>query len=172
MNNAKKAAVGVGIAVTIAVIYLALNVYAISNLQFRGYQTENFDFADMSMDVQLEACNPSFFPASFNKFNVEMIYKSTNFGTFTVWGTTIPPQSSSIVDGRLNVNAMAMAGLFLAALGSAFSGQEMDFDVNQIRFIANLDAPIFGVIPFSIKKEYSSEEFKNIMSGQTYRFEC
>lgn len=172
MNKAQKIGICIGITILIIVTYASLNVYAISNLQFRAHQIGKFDPADMSIDTQVETCNPSFFPASFNKFDVDIIYKSTTFGTFTVWGSTIQPQSSEIVNGRLNVNAVAMAGLFLTALGSTFSGQQMDLDVNQIHYVTNLDAPIFGVIPFSIKKEYSSNEFKNIMSGQTGRFDC
>lgn len=170
MGSGRKAGIVISIVLALIFTYLSLNVYAISNLQFRGYQTGQFDLADMSMDVKLEACNPVFFPATFNKFNIDMVYKSTDFGTFTVWGTTIPPQSSSIVDGRLKVNAQAVLGLALSALGSAFTGQS-SFDPNQVHFTANLDAPILGIIPFSISKSYTMDEFKGIM-GQTGRFDC
>ena len=170
-SNVKRAAISITIAAALVALYLGLNIYAISNLQFRGHQTGSFDFADMSADVQLEACNPSFFPASFNKLNVDIIYKSTNFGTFTVWGKTILPHSSSIVDGRLKVNAEAVAGLFIASLSSAFSGKTT-FDVNQMRLVASLDAPILGVIPFSVTKEYTISEFTSLMNGQAAHFNC
>lgn len=171
MGNGKKAGIGLGIIIVLFVAYLGLNVYAISSLQFRNHQAGKFDFADMSMDTQLEACNPTFFPASFNKFNVDMIYKATDFGTFSVYGTTIPPHSSSIVDARLRVNAQAVLGFTFSALGSAITGKNT-FDQNQVHLNANLDAPILDIIPFSINKSYSLDEFRGIISGQGGKFDC
>lgn len=171
LGSGKKIGIGIGITAVLIVAYLGLNIYAISSLQFRNHETGQFDFADMSIDAKIEACNPTFFPASFNKFDVKMVYKSTDFGTFTVWGDTIAPKSSSVVDGRFKLNGEAVAGLFLAALGSAFTGQS-NFDPNQIRLNANLDAPILGIIPFSVSKEFSIDEFKNFMSDQNGRFDC
>lgn len=174
-NNAKKTiGIGIGISVAIIMIYFGLNLYAINNLQFRGHESGqgNFDFADMSMDFQLEVCNPTFFPATFSKFKGDVIYKSTNFGTLTINGGTVLPQSHSIFDGRMKLNTEALVGLFLKALGSAFSGKDSAFDPNDFNIVLTLDAPIFGIIPFSVTEEYSSNEFQSLMQGLTEKFDC
>lgn len=172
MNTPAKIGLGIGIPVALILIVLVLNVFAINNLQFRAHSVESFDIVDMSADAKFEVCNPTFFPASFNTLEIDMIYKSTDFGTFTVWGKTIPSQSPTVVDGRLNINGQAVFQLFVAAMGSAFGGQEMDFDPEQIRFITTLDAPILGVIPFSVSQNYSADEFQKIIQGDNDAWSC
>jgi len=94
-----------------------------------------------------------------------MNYKSTNFGTFTMWGKTIQPQSPILVDGRVNVNGQAVMQLLLAGFSSAFGGQQVDFDPTKMKYVANLNAPILGMIPFSVSQEYSSDEFVEMIQG-------
>ena len=176
MKNTAKIVIGIGIGIAVILMYSGLNLYAVSNLQFRGnssdFNLSKFDLADTSMDVKLEACNPTFFPASFNNLKVDFTYKSTSFGTFTVYGKTISPQSSSIVDGRLKMNALAVGGLFLEFLKANISGTKPNVDPNELHYVTNLDAPILGFIPFSISKSYSPTEFWNMISGQTGNYSC
>lgn len=172
MKKAITVGLGIGIPIILIVIIVGLNIFAISNLQFRGHSMEEMDILDMSIDGKFEVCNPTFFPASFDTLKMDINYKSTNFGTFTIWGKTIPPQSPTIVDGRANINGQAVLQLFIAAMGSAFGGQGLDFDPNQIRFSAVLDAPILGIIPFSISQNYSSDEFQKLMQGKNESWSC
>ena len=172
MNIPVKIGLGIGIPVVLILLVLGLNVFAINNLQFRGYSMESLDIVDMSADAKFEVCNPTFFPASFDTLKIDVDYKSTNFGTFTVWGKIIPPQSPTVVDSRVNINGQAVLQLFVAAMGSAFGGQEMDFDPEQIRFITTLDAPILGVIPFSVSQNYSTDEFQKMMQGDNDAWSC
>lgn len=172
MKTPAKIGLGIGIPVVLILIVLTLNVFAISNLQFRGQSVENFDIVDMSADAKFEVCNPTFFPASFNTLKIDANYKSTNFGTFTVWGKTILPQSPTVVDGRLNINGQAVMQLFAAALGSAFGMQESDFDPDQIKFNTTLDAPILGVIPFTVSQNYSTDEMQKMLEGNNDAWSC
>ena len=177
LNNAVKAGIIVGGIILVIAVYLGLNVYAISNLQFRGSNVNeinfaNFDMADMSMDVELEVCNPTFIPASFNILKVDIIYKSTNMGTFIMFGKTVLPQSSSIVDGRLKSNALSMGGLFLEFLKASFTGTKPNVDPNELHYVTTLDAPILGVIPFSISKSYAPTKFWDMIRGQTGNYSC
>jgi hypothetical protein len=168
-----KAVVGIGVAIPVIIIaIIALNFFAVSNLQFRGHSVDDFDFVDLSMDTKFEVCNPTFFPASFDQVSVDIVYKSTNFGTVTIWGQTIHPNSPTVVDGRINLDGQSLLQLFVAAFGSAFGGEEMDFDPNQMRFIAKLDAPLLGFIPFSVSEEYTTDEFTNMMQGQSGQWSC
>ena len=177
MKNITKIGIGVGVGVGIVFLFVGLNLYSISNLQFRGHNFNSIDFskfdlADASMDFQLEACNPTFFPASFKNLKVDIAYKSTSFGTLTVWGKTVPPNSASVVDGRLKVNAVAMAGLFLELMKAEFSHTKPNVDPNELRYIATLDAPVLGVIPFSLSKTYLPTEFFDMLQGQGNAYSC
>lgn len=163
----------VGIGISIIIVFFGLHVYAISNLQFRNYQTDEPDFADMSANIQFEACNPTFFPVMLEQFNVDVIYKTTNFATVTVNDNNIAPYSSSVVSGRLKVNSEALVGLFLTALKSAFSDEKMPLqNPEELRFVAKFNVPVLGVIPFPIVKEYSNNEFADLMSGHAANFDC
>lgn len=168
----KKAGAAIAIIIVIIIVYGTMNLYALSSLQFRPNGTGTFDFADLSMPLHLQACNPSYFPASFDKFSLDINYKSTNFGDAIVWGKMIPPKSSVPVDGQLKLNGQGLVQLFLASFASAFSGQQSSFDPSQMRITATLDAPIFGVIPFSISKDYSIGDFKGMMSNATGQYSC
>lgn len=165
MRKSAVIGLGIGIPVVLILIILGLNMFAISNLQFRGQSIESLDIVDMSADTKFEICNPTFFPASFEKLEIAMNYKSTNFGTFTMWGKTIQPQSPILVDGRVNVNGQAVMQLLLAGFSSAFGGQQVDFDPTKMKYVANLNAPILGMIPFSVSQEYSSDEFVEMIQG-------
>ena len=147
--------------------YLVLNLYALNNLQFSEFQLGGIDLANTSADIKIKATNPTVFPASFERMNLTVNYQSTKFGAITVHGATISPYSEKDLDGTLKINAQALAGLILASLFGGGSG----FDINQLRIVAQVDAPIFGMIPYSISKEYSAEEFANLLSDLAKRGE-
>ncbi len=149
-----------------------MNAYAITNLQFRGHSVDDVDLIDMNMDTKFEVCNPTFFPASFETLKVDLVYKSTNFGTITMWGQTIPSSTPTIIDGRVNMNGQAIMQLFVAALGSTFRAEEIDFDPKQVKIFIELDAPILGIIPFTVLKSYPSDEFIEIFQGKINEWSC
>ncbi|MDE1816730.1 MAG: hypothetical protein KGI11_09255, partial [Thaumarchaeota archaeon] len=62
--------------------------------------------------------------------------------------------------------------LFIGAFASAFSGQQNTFDPSQMHITSTLDASLFGIIPFSISKDYSANEFKNMITNTTSQFSC
>jgi len=171
-NKTGKVAIGIGIPIVIIIIILGMNLYALSNLQFRGYAVDDFDLFDLSMGTQFEVCNPTFFPASFNKLEVDILYKNSNFGTFTLWGQNIPPMTPTVVDGQVKLNGETVLQLFLGSLGSSFGGQGGNFDPNQMRFVGKLDAPILGIIPFSISQTFSTDEFSEMMQGNSGQWSC
>jgi len=170
--------IGIGIAIPIIipiiiiVALFSMNAYAITNLQFRGHSVDGVDLIDMNMDTKFEVCNPTFFPASFETLKVDLVYKSTNFGTITMWGQTIPSSTPTIIDGRVNMNGQAIMQLFVAALGSTFRAEEIDFDPKQVKIFIELDAPILGIIPFTVSKSYPSDEFIEIFQGKINEWSC
>ena len=171
-NKTSKIAIGIGIPIVIIIIVLGMNFYALSNLEFRGYTVDELDLFDLSANTQTEVCNPTFFPASFNKLEIDILYKNSNFGTFTLWGQTIPPMTPIIVDGQMKINGESVLQLFLGALGSSFGGQGTNFDPNQMSLVGKLDAPILGIIPFSISQSFSMDEFTEMMQGNSGQWNC
>lgn len=171
-----KIGIGISIPIIIPIIIIvalfSMNAFAITNLQFRGHSVDDVDLIDMNMDTKFEVCNPTFFPASFKTLKVDVVYKSTNFGTITMWGQTIPSNTSTIIDGRINMNSQEIIQLFASTLGSTFRAEEIDFDPKQVKIFIELDAPILGIIPFTVSKSYPSDEFIEIFQSKINEWNC
>lgn len=176
MKSGIKIGIGIAIPIIIPIIIIvalfSMNAYAITNLQFRGHSVDDVDLIDMNMDTKFEVCNPTFFPASFETLKVDVVYKSTNFGTITMWGQAIPSNTPTILDGRVNMDGQAITQLFVAPLDSTFRAGEIDFDPKQVKIFIELDAPILGIIPFTVTKSYPSDEFVEIFQGKINEWSC
>jgi len=156
--------VGIGIVILIFVIILGLNVYAISNLEFRAQSIDNFSiFPDLNIDMNMETCNPTFFPASYKAIYIDVYYKHNNLGTATLYGSTIPPGTSVSTDGNVDLHSGSVLGSILDAIGSALLGNSPS--TNDVKFKIKLDAPILGFIPFTLEKSYSYNEFSQMIGG-------
>ena len=171
-NKTGKIVIAIAIPIVLIIILLGINFYALSNLQFRMYSVDEFDFFDLSMGNQFEVCNPTFFPASFNKLEIDILYKNSNLATQTVWGQNIPSMTPTVLDGQVKLNGESLLQLFLASMGSSFGGQGANFDPNQMRFNGKLDALILGIIPFSVSQTFSTDEFIQIMQGNSGKWSC
>ena len=166
-STAKKIGIGVAIVLGSIIGYLVLNLYALNGLYFSDLQLGGIDLANTSAEIKIKVNNPTLIPASFEKMQLVIDYKSTNFGTVTIHGATISPLSEKNLDGNLRINVQALAALVLESL---FGGGS-SFDESQLRIVASVDAPIFGVIPYSITKEYSKTEFQELLADLTKRGE-
>lgn len=161
--------IGVGAVIALVIASIGINYYALSNLQFRGNTTEDFDFASLSMDMKLDVCNPTAVPANFDKFTVLINYKDKEFATVAIKGKTIPPHQTTTVDGRLSVNAQMMAGLFMQGFANAFSDdaeQQPSFDENDMDVIMTIDSKALGFIPITSSKSFAMSEFQEVMQEQ------
>ena len=165
MSRGKKIGIGIGIILGLIIGYIFLNLYALNSLYFSDLSLGGIDLVKSSADIKMKASNPTLIPASFEKMQLVINYKSTNLGIVTIHGGTIPPFSEKQVDGNLKINVQALAGLVLESLFGSGSG----FDKTQLRFVASIDSPIFGIIPYSISKEYSSDEFQNLLADLAKR---
>ena len=144
--------------------YLGANAYAVSALQFRPHQGTQYSLSETMLHIQAEACNPSFFPASFHDYEIDAVYKSQVLETALIMGNTISPKSSSLLDGTFTINKEALAQV--AQLGP-------QFDPNEATVKTKLDASLFGIIPFTINKDYSGTEFSDIVkNGPPGGYKC
>ncbi len=163
-GNRKKIAIA-GLVITVIVFsYMGANAYAVTSLQIRPHQGNQYAISETMLHIQAQACNPSYFPASFHNYEIKAIYKSKVLETASIFGSTISPKSSLILDGTFTIDKEALSEV--AKLGSGFNATEA-----QVK--TKLDAPIFGIIPFTINKDYAGKEFENIVkNGPPGGYQC
>ncbi len=152
----KKVILGIIIVVAILCSYIGADVYAANTLQIKPHQGSQYIMSETMLHIQAEACNPSFFPVSFHNYTINAIYKSKVLETVSINGSTISPKSSLLLDGIFTINKEAL---------SQFVNLGSSFDPTQARVKTKLDAAIFGMIPFTINKDYSGKEFQDIVKN-------
>lgn len=153
------------IAVAIVIVaYIGLDVYAVDMLQFRPHRGEQTIISDTELGIKADVCNPSYFPASFKKYEINAFYMSDTIEKAIMVGTTLSPKSSATVDGVFTLNKDAV---------TKFGQQNTPFDPTKATITTKIDAPIFGVIPYTIVKEYGAEEFQKILrNGPPGSYSC
>ena len=163
-SNRKKIAIA-GIVIAVIVFgFIGVNAYAASAIQIRPHQGKQYAISETVLHIQAEACNPSYFPTSFHNYEITAIYKSKVLETASISGSMITPKSSLLLDGTFTIDK---------AVISEFAKQGSAFDPNQAVIKTKLDAPIFGIIPFSINKEYTGQEFSNVLkNGPPGGYQC
>lgn len=164
VNNRKKIILAGIVIAAIVCGYIGANAYAVSTLEFRPHQGAQYTISSTELHIQAEACNPSYFPASFHNYEINAIYKSQIIETASINGSTISPKSSLLLDGKFTINKEALAQV--AQEGS-------QFDPNQAVVKTKLDAAIFGIIPFEITKDYSGTQFADVVkNGPPGGYQC
>jgi hypothetical protein len=163
INRKKIAIAGIVIAVIIFG-YAVANIYAVSTLEFRPHQGTQYKISETVLHIQAEACNPSYFPASFHNYEINAVYKSQVLETASINGSTISPKSSTLLDGKFTINKDAL---------SQIAQQNSQFNPNEAMVKTKLDASIFGIIPFTINKDYNGTEFADIVkNGPPGGYQC
>ena len=163
-NNRKKIVIAGIVIAAIIFGYMGVNAYAVSTLEFRPHQGTQYAISATVLHIQAEACNPSYFPASFHNYEINAVYKSQVIETALINGSTISPKSSLLLDGKFTINKDAIA---------QFSQESSQFDASQAVVKTKLDAAIFGIIPFTINKDYSGAEFADVVkNGPPGGYQC
>jgi hypothetical protein len=144
--------------------YIGTDVYAVTMLQFRPHHGNQYLISQTKLFIQAEVCNPSYFPASFNKYEINAFYQSQSIEKAEISGIIISPKTYTILDGEFNLNQDAITKL---------QQQNARFDPTQAHIVTTVDAPIFGVIPFSVVKEYGAIQFQQVLkNGPPSDFSC
>ncbi len=163
-SNRKKIAIAGIVIAAIVFGFIGASAYASSVLQIRPHQGNQYAISDTVLHIQAQACNPSYFPASFHNYEITAVYKSKVLETASIGGGMITPKSSLLLDGTFTVDKAAI---------SEFANEGSGFDPNQALVKTKLDAPIFGIIPFTINKDYKGQEFANVIkNGPPSGYQC
>lgn len=159
----KYATVGIIVAIVL-VAYIGLDLYAVNNLQFRPHHGQQVAISNTQLGIQTEACNPSYFPATFTKYEIVATYGSTQIENATVEGVTLSPKSAAILNGVFSIDKDAAMKV---------ANQSIPFDPTKASITTYVKAPIFGVIPYAVKKEYSALDFESrIKNPPPGTFDC
>ncbi len=148
----------------IIVAYAGLDIYSVSMLQFRPHYGSDYQISPTEIHIQADVCNPSFFPATFNRYEISAFYNSEPIEKAEINGSMISPKAMSTMDGIFTLNADTVLRL---------KQENVTFDPTLAKITTTVDAPIFGAIPFSIVKQYSSEQFQEVLrNGPPGSFSC
>ncbi len=160
----KKIAVITSVIAAIVIAYVGLDVYSIGTLEFRPHSGNQYPISPTEIRIQADVCNPSFFPATFNKYEISAFYNSDLIEKAELDGATVSPKSASTLDGIFALNAEAVLKL---------KQENVTFDPSLAKITTTVDAPIFGAIPFSVVKQYSAEQFQDVLkNGPPGSFSC
>ena len=159
----KYASIGIIVAIII-VAYVGLDVYAVNNLQFRPHHGQQTAISDTEITIQTDACNPSYFPATFTTYEIDAYYNSDIIEKATVGGSTLSPKSAATLDGIFAINKDAV---------NKIGQTNATFDPTKATITTTVSAPIFGFIPYSIDKKYDALDFQNrIKNPPPGTFDC
>lgn len=148
----------------IVVAYVGLDVYSVGTLQFRPAQGNQYQISPTEIHIQAAVCNPSFFPVTFNKYEISAFYDSEPIEKAEINGSTVSPKTASVVEGVFVLNADSILKL---------KEKNATFDPTLAKITTTVDAPIFGAIPFSVVKQYSAEQFQDVLrNGPPGDFSC
>jgi len=165
LRNAVVAGIGGGIAAAVLIGLTIMSFYALTQLQLSPRSVGNFDFKTLSMDVQLDACNPTSYPASFDKVVLVLYYQSEEFLTVELKGNTIMPNQDITLDGKLDISEE----LDYWKVYNIFSS----FNESDLSLKATLTTNIIGFIPFSQSKEFNYADFRELLlSPNATQYSC
>jgi hypothetical protein len=135
----------------IAASYYA-NSYALNSMPFRVREVTDFDFNTLSSSMQVDACNLTAFPATFDRFEARfeatMNYQRDDFASMPIDGGTVMPYQSTSLDGRPAVNVNTLSGLIIAFV-AAMAGQDTAYNEDNISLTMTVDARVMGIVPYS-----------------------
>ncbi len=158
------------IVVAIAVIAV-LQYYALSNLQqiqFSPRSLGNFDFEAYTLDMQIDACNPTEFPTGFDQIRFQLDNRSKEFASLTLQGDTLMPKEAVTLNGQLRINAESVEHFWWKVYNIYTS-----FNPDNLSLKVTLETRILGLIPVSVDRDFNYDEFVALLvSPQATQFSC
>ena len=161
------------IVIAIPFVYSGWNIYALDQLQIKGTNDIGFRYFDMINSGNIEICNSTPFFVNYQKFSIFVFFNEDNKGEYSTAPNTIGPLSSKIVNGTFSSETFSEAQYLALHFDGMFSGSAPDrIDPRQLKIITQIDAPIIGVIPYTITKQYSGLFFWDNLNEKIGEFRC
>ncbi len=171
-----------GIGGVIAIVIIAASIlqyYALNNLQelqFNPRSVGNFDAKDLSLDIQIDACNPTQYPTGFDKMRFELdnvhnnnhnITETKEFATMILQGDTLMPKKAATLHGKIHINAESVEEWW--KIYNVFTS----LDTNDITLKVTVETRLFGFVPFSVNQDFNYDQFVALLvARQATQFSC
>ena len=165
----KTAYIAAGVAVAVFVALLAANSYANASLQYRSQGAQGFNFSDSTADVAMDVCNPTPFPAGFDRLAFVAFYGDSQFAEMEFRDAEIAASSQAEVDGTLDVDGRAVLAAVFQGFADSLNGEEVEGDDIKVRMTS--ESRLLGFVPSSQSVEMSGGEFSDMMNGEN-GFDC
>lgn len=164
----KKVYVAGGAAVAIFIALLAASSYANASLQYRSRGAQGFNFSDSTTDVAMDVCNPTSFPAGFDRLEFVAFYEDSEFADMEFEDAAVAANSQAVVDGTLDVDGRAALAAVFQAFADSLNGKDVDQDDFRIKMTS--ESRLLGFVPATQSTEMSGDEFSDMMDGNS--FDC
>lgn len=161
------------VVITACIGYSALDVIAVDQLSLGWNSNSSFDYLLMLNGGNIEVCNPFFSKASFRGIAITIMYEGEPVGSFEVGGAVVPPGTVVELAGAGRTTLMAQQIISSYIEKSSLKNSRVDTLPQADSFYSDIDVTItadttfLGVIPYSVYKEYSGDEFYLMMVGGT-----
>jgi hypothetical protein len=165
MRRTYVVAAGIAAVAIIFVSLLAASSYANASLQYRSRGAQGYDFSKSSTDVAMDVCNPTPFPASFDRLQFVASYKDSDLATIKFENNSVPANAASTVDGALQVNGRAALAAVFQSFADSLNGKTTD-DSSSMKVKMTSESRLLGIVPVSQSKDMSGDEFSQMMNGK------
>jgi hypothetical protein len=163
----------------VVIVAVILQYYMLNNLQevqFRPRSVGNFDARALTLDVEIEACNPTQFPTSFDtmRFKLENLHSNNynvtehkEFATLILKGNTIMPKKAVILHGIIGINAETVEDWW--KIYNVFTS----LNTNVVNLKVVVETKLFGFVPFSVNENFNYDQFVALLvSSKATQFSC
>lgn len=164
----KVAYIAAGVAAVIFIALLAASSYANASLQYRSRGAQGFNFSDSTTDVAMDVCNPTSFPAGFDRLEFVAIYGDSEFADIEFKDAAVAANSQAAVGGTLDVDGRAALAAVFQAFADSLNGEDVEQD--DIRIKMTSESRLLGFVPATQSAEMSGDEFSDMMDGSS--FDC
>ena len=161
------------IVIVIPFVYSGWNIYALDHLQLKGTDDGKFRFFDMINGGNIEICNSMPFFVNFHKVSIFTFFNGVDKGEYSITDHTLSPLSSKIVNGTFSSEIFSEAQYLALHFDGMFYGSAPErIDPRQLTIITQIQAPIIGIIPYTITNQYSGLYFWDALNGKIGEFNC
>ncbi|MFY9301311.1 MAG: hypothetical protein WAO91_09005 [Candidatus Nitrosotenuis sp.] len=109
----------------------------------------------------------------FNSYEISSTYNGGRLGTFHLEGSQILPKSSIVLQGEFDAEDKKTANIMSLFLDSEIQGADVSrINAEKLEIATELKTNLFGIIPYTISKNYGGAEFFDMMNGNDDSFEC
>lgn len=152
--------------------YTTMGVLALEDVQVRWNQRSSFDFLTMLNGGIMEICNPSFMQLRLDGVAVIVTYQHDEIGRFVSDRHMIGPNEQVEVAGRGETGGVATR-ILSSYIDAELSGGDLArINDDMIGVKMEMDTTILGVVPVTIEKQYTGQEFQDMMDDRLGTYTC